>query len=242
MKKSIKFLFLMLGLALLVPALAQDFDADLYEPLGDVTIGDYGVYDGVEGGAIVLSATTPTDQEPNYDVVGPDAYYEHFDISDNPGDERVLDGLAPGIYSIASSDEGLQLSATLVEVRLGEVVPVSFNLQPMDAAMYDITDYSPYAYGYPADYDTLGAYTPYDNPDLGSVVITSEITDAEIVVTGPNGYSESFETQATLNDLPPGTYVVAATDEGYGTSRNVFEVRAGERLETTTAAVATGVQ
>ncbi len=238
MKRTIAFLSLMLALVFFAQASAQDFDADLYEPLGDVTIGDYGVYDGVEGGAIVLSATTPTDQEPNYDVVGPNGYYEHFDISDNPGDERVLDGLPPGVYSIAASDEGLQLSATLVEVRLGEVVPVSFNLQPMDAAMYDIADYSPYAYGYPADYDTLGAYTPYDNPDLGSVLVTSEFTDAEIVVTGPNGYSESFETEATLDDLPPGTYVVAATDEGYGTSRNVFEVRAGERLETAPSLVA----
>ena len=210
---------------------AQDFDADLYEPLGDVGIGAYEPYDAVEGGAIVLSATTPTDQEPNYDVVGPDAYYEHFDISDNPGDERVLDGLAPGVYSVAATDEGLQLSATLVEVRAGEVVPVSFNLQPMDAAAYDIADYSPYAYGYPADYDTLGAYSPYDNPELGSVAVTSEYTDAEIVVTGPNGYSTSFETEAVLDDLVPGTYVVAATDEGLGTSRNVFEVRAGERLE-----------
>ncbi len=240
--KIIKFLSLALALTFFVSASAQVFDSNLFEPLGDVTVGDYGVYDVADSGRIILSATTPTDQEPNYDVVGPNNYYERFDISDNPGDERGLENLLPGVYSIAASDEGLQLSATLVEVRAGETVPVNFNLQPMDTAAYDIADYSPYAYGYSADYNTLGTYTPYDNPDLGSVVVTADIPGTEVIVTGPNGYSENFETQATLDDLPPGTYVVAATGQGYDTSRNVFEVRAGERLETTTSVAATTAQ
>ena len=235
MKKLSKLLIalLLFGMAVALAQIETEveaFDPELYEPLGTVDYV-YEPYEGVEGGAIVLSATTPTDQEPNFDVVGPDAYYEHFDIEDDLGEETILEGLLPGVYSIASSDEGLQLAATLVEVRAGEIVTVSFNLQPMETFAYDIADYSPYAYGYPAGYNTLGAYSPYANDQFGSVAITSEFTDAEIVVTGPNGYSTDFEGEAVLDDLLPGTYVVAATDEGYGTSRNVFEVRAGERFE-----------
>lgn len=241
MNKVQKLSGLLIALALLVPALAQEaaetepFDPELYEPLGDVEVGVYEPYEAVDAelGAIVLSATTPTDQHPNYDVVGPDAYHEHFDISDDPGAERVLEGLLPGVYSIASSDEGLQLSATVVEVRAGEVVPVHFNLVPMEDAAYDIADYTPYAY--PAGDEPWGVgYTPYDNPEFGSVTITSEEgIDTEVVVTGPNGYSVDFEGSATLDDLLPGTYVVASTDEGYDLSRNVFEVRVGERVELT---------
>ncbi len=234
MNRLAKPLGLLVALALLVPALAQEdeaFDPDLYEPLGDVEFGVYEPYEAADTGAIILSATTPTDQEPNFDVVGPDAYHEHFDISDNLGEEFVLDDLPPGVYSVASSDEGLQLSATLVEVRAGEVVSVAFNLVAMEGSVYDIADYTPYTY--PAGYEPWGVgYTPYDNPELGSVVISAdEGIDTEFVVTGPNGYSVDFEGSETLDDLLPGTYVVAATDEGYDLSRNVFEVRVGERVE-----------
>ncbi len=204
----------------------------LAEPLGVVEVGVSEPYDvAPDLGAIVLSATTPDDQHPNYDVVGPDGYYEHFDIDDDPGEERVLNDLLPGVYSIASSDEGLELSATLVEVRAGEVVPVHFNLEPLEQFGYGMGDYA--AYGYPAAAGPWGlGYTPYDNAEFGSVMIASEeFADAEYVVTGPNGYSETFAGSTTLENLVPGTYVVAATGEGYQLARSVFDVQVSQRTE-----------
>jgi hypothetical protein len=203
--------------ALLTPALAQvvevqteDFDMVATEPYGEVETS-YEPYEVADQGAIILSATTPGAQHPNFDVVGPDDFWLHFDLDDDPGEERVLSNLLPGIYSIAATDEALEVAHTVVEVRAGEAARVHVNLQPWDADPPG--DYDPSAYygarapelypGYPHGGYTVAPYETYRLADYGAIRVQTGSSNVDYVVTGPNGYSEEFEGDFTERTFRP---------------------------------------
>lgn len=98
----------------------------------------------VETGTIVFTGQTPDDQHPNIDLVGPDGYYESFEVGDDADEERVVEGLLPGIYSVAATDNDLQVAHTLVEVVAGQAVHVNVALDQF------AQDYEPGTFRAPA--------------------------------------------------------------------------------------------
>lgn len=230
-----------LALAQADDPITDDFDWDAYEPFGDVDIV-YEDFDDPDLGAIVLQHSTPGDQHANFDVVGPDDYWEHFDFSDDPGEEFVLDGLQPGVYSVAATDEGLQLAHAVVRIRAGESAAVTFTMEPWDPEAFEEGAYDPTAAygtyegyedaypGYPYGAYAVGPYAAYDADDTGAIAIENVTEGVDVVVTGPNGYSSSVESGAVIENLPPGLYAIAASGEGTDTSVTTVEVRAGQEL------------
>lgn len=232
--------------ALLTPALAQvaevqtqDFDMTATKPYGEIETV-YEPYEVADQGAIVLSATTPGAQHPKFDVVGPDDFWLHFDLDDDPGEERVLGNLLPGIYSVAATDEALEVAHAVVEVRADEAARVHVELQPW---AYTVGDYDPSAYygtrtpdiypGYPHGGYTVAPYETYGLADYGAIRVQAGPSNVDYVVTGPNGYSEEFQGNFTAENLPPGVYVIAATEEGLDLAVTSIEVRPGETLPVT---------
>ena len=244
-----RFTLLALVLALLLTMVTaqdvisgDDYDLENVQPVGGIDY-TYEPYDAVDTGALVLRQSTPTDQEANFDVVGPFDYWEHFDFEDDPGEEFVLDDLAPGLYSVAATDEGLELAHTVVEVRAGETVAVDANLNAWDeSATYTPGSYDPAstygtyegyedAYpGYPYGAYTVGPYEPYGEANVGSVSISGVGEETDVVVTGPNGYSQGFEEDTIIEGLAPGVYAVAASGEGTDLSVTTVEVQGGQQL------------
>lgn len=241
-----------IALLLLTPALAQDafqdFDVTEVEPFGDVDL-TFGAYDDELAGALVLSHSTPGDQHANFDVVGPDDYLNHFDFSDDPGEELVLDGLAPGVYSVAATDEGLNLSHTLVEIRAGESATVHFNLEPWDENFVAGT-YDPYAYygrygqgvypGYPYGAYGVSPYSPYGQAARGALSVETGNENIDYIVTGPNGYSQEFEGDFVVENLLPGVYAIAATEQGLDLAVTTVEIQAERQLAVNPTLVALG--
>ena len=251
MKSRLTYLFALVLALLLTPVMAQevisgdDYDLGNVEPVGGVDSA-YEPYDGVDTGAIVLRQSTPTDQEANFDVVGPFDYWEHFDFADDPGEDLLLEDLVPGFYSVAATDEGLELAHTVVEVRAGESVAVDANLNAWDeTATYAPGSYDPYTTygtyegyedvypGYPYGAYTVGPYTPYGAAEVGSISISGVGEEMDVVVTGPNGYSQGFESDTVIEGLPPGVYAVAASGEGTDLSATTVEVQGGQQLPVT---------
>lgn len=251
-------LFALLLALLLGAATAQndmvygpDFDMDNVRPYGSAT-HLYEPYGNEATGAIILRHSTPGDQHANFDVVGPDDFWERFDFSDDPGEEYVLDDLMPGIYSVAATDEGLELVHTLVEVRPGETVTLDFVLTTWDpaysAGTYDAREYyGEYAGfedrqpGYPYGAYGVGAYEAYANQELGALAIGGFVDgiDIDVIVTGPDGFSEEIESDTVL-ELPAGVYAIAATGDDTELSATTVEIRAGQQLTVTPSVI--GVQ
>jgi len=192
-------------LALLATAFAQDAEVvspavpEDYEPFGNVEVGAYEPWEGEEGGALFVSVSTPTDQTGNVDLVGPDGYWQHFEVEDEPTQEQGIGELEPGVYLVAATDDGLQLAATLVEVREGEAVRVTLNLERISEVAYDPADYP----AYPRDYYDYGPYEP--DPAAGAFTVQTDDEETLFVVTGPDNYSEDFEGSFTAAPLVPGS-------------------------------------
>ena len=64
----------------------------------------------------------------------------------------------------------------------------------------------------------------------GRVNISAQPGQAEINVTGPNGYAESFVGSRQLEALTPGNYIIAGTLVGYQSAQQQVEAQAGETL------------
>jgi hypothetical protein len=220
----------------------------------------------VETGAIILVATTPDDQRPNVDLVGPDNYFNHFEIGGDAGAdnqaqddgeaegqaqddaeadgqareedaaedgdaadgeaeaEHVIDGLVPGIYSIAATDDGLQVVHTVVEVVAGQAVSVRLNLDQFAEEFVPGTFATDAGTAFPAEGFRAGDPRTIDDEQFGSVAVDTEDEDARFVITGPNGYSREFTGAFEVNDLQPGVYVIAGTDEDAEIATSTIEV------------------
>lgn len=238
------------------PASVEDF-----EPFGAVE-RSYQAYEAETRGAIVLSHATPEEQHANFDVVGPDGYYEHFDFEDDPGGERILDELRPGVYSIAASDEGLELVHVVVEVRPGEIVTIDADLVRWEQGAFAPGVYDPYAGysvdggdgdpvgdgdgdeffdypGYPFGTFGLDRGTPYTGESgFAALAVDVRGDDVDTVVTGPNGYSEELEGDDVATRLWPGVYAVASTGDGYDLAVTTIEVEEDVQYEVTPTLVA----
>jgi hypothetical protein len=244
-----------------------------FVPFGEAEVGEPEPFEAdtqqtdveVETGAIIIVATTPDDQRPNVDLVGPDNYFNHFEVSgdavgggqaqedagaddqaqDDAGAEdqaqddaaqddaaangedeagHVVDGLLPGIYSIAATDDGLQMVHTVVEVAAGQAVRVQLHLEEW------AEDFVPGAFAtdgrtaFPAQGFRAGDPRTIDNQQFGGVSVETEDENARFVVTGPNAYSQEFTGAFEINDLQPGVYVIAGTDEGAQIATSTVEV------------------
>ena len=64
----------------------------------------------------------------------------------------------------------------------------------------------------------------------GRINIGAQPGQAEINVTGPNGYAESFVGSRQLEALTPGNYIIAGTLVGYQSAQQQVQAQAGETL------------
>lgn len=203
---------------------------DAEEFVGDVEVGEpepfdtetEGVEVEVETGALILSGSTPDDQNPNIDLVGPNGYYEHFEIDDDEGADRVIDGLLPGTYSVAATDDGLQVAHALVDVVQGEAVRVHVNLSQV------ISDFRAGAFTRPVDTRARGFRAgdprPIESAEFGAVAVDTDDDDGRFVVTGPDNYSRDFTGSFQATDLPPGIYIIAGTGDNAEIATTAVEV------------------
>lgn len=243
LKRTLTFL-LILAITAFGAALAQDDQADKAEqaeqaegqtrtieiegeevaPLGEIHVGESRAYDAaetttveveVETGAIVFTAESPEDQRPNIDLVGPNGFYERFEVEGDAEGEHIVEGLLPGVYSVAASDEGLQIAHSVVEVKSAEAASVHIALQEL-AAYEQGTFVADERATFPNQSFETAEAQPLENADFGEVTVETENEDARFVVTGPNGYSQEFTGSFTASDLSPGVYVIAGTlDNSY---------------------------
>lgn len=219
------------------------FDPETYGVFGDVGIGAYEPYEtGVDadGGAMSLAFSTPNEQNVDFNITGPNGYREDIEVGyfgfETGGDAQVVEGLLPGVYSVAATDDNLQLIETKVEVREGELVALNFNMQRAESFNYDLADYQPYGNV------EVGPYEDVDTANYGvlNIVIVLGDQDAapealpELNVTGPDDFRREFEDFETeLGSLLEGPYSVAATAEGYKVAEGKVDAQAGQRTQIT---------
>ncbi|MCA9836425.1 MAG: carboxypeptidase regulatory-like domain-containing protein [Trueperaceae bacterium] len=248
-KHSLKTMIAAMVIGLIGFALAQDpvygddYNFDQVRPYGQVT-SMTDAYDSTDLGSIILTQTTPEDQHANFDIVGPNGYYKHFDFDDDAGAEYVLDELTPGVYSIAATDEGLGLSQTTVRVTAGQVNRVSFDLEPWDNA-YQANAFDSRSYwgnydgytnaypGYPYGGYTVNDYEAYNTDTMGALSISGLTDNQELVITGPDGYSQTYSNDTMVEDLEPGVYALAVKGENTEVSVTTVEIQAAQQLPVT---------
>lgn len=217
------------------------FDPEEYGVFGDAQVGAYEPYEeGSEEGAMSLAFSTPNEQNVDFNVTGPNGYREDFEVGyfglETGGDARVVEGLLPGVYSVAATDDNLQLIETKVEVRAGELVALNFNMQLIEDSSYDLADYQPYG-----TYE-VGAYEPVDTVDYGTVEVVVAVSNPDAVevvipdlnVTGPDDFRRELEgAENVLGSLLQGPYSVAATAEGYSVTEGKVDVQVGQAVRIT---------
>ena len=236
--KRIINLLLVLTLASLGLALAQGEDEEFtvageeFVAVGGIEVIGTEPFDAdteevdveIETGAILFTAETPGDQHPNVDLVGPDDYFQHLEIADDD-EELVVDGLLPGVYSVAATDDNLQLAHTLVEVMPDEAVRVNIALtEALAAELEGEAIVADDRFVYPDDAYEIGEPAAFENDEFGAVAVETGNEDATFVITGPDGYSEEFEGAFAAEDLLPGLYVIAGTDDGTGIATSMVRV------------------
>ena len=221
-------------------AFTQPPTTTIYEPFGGAGLElsryepiegfEAGVNDAEVGGNIILQIDQPHDRAVDVVVVGPDGYRQ----SEAVQGEALFERLQPGVYALAATAGGLQPVIGKVEVVLGRNAPARVTLNRTLSAPYEagVFDYEPYG-GFESI--TEPAETAEETVGTGSlnVQVVAGAGDVEPVssVTGPDGYSENFTTDTSLEGLAPGAYTVAATAEGHSVTQGVIEVRSGEKAD-----------
>ena len=217
---------LVFGLTGLTFAQAQTDPATQAVSFGEIGVVRYEPLEDAALGTLVLVATTPGGQGARVNLAGPDGVRADGELETDG--ETVLQ-LPPGEYSLAATATGMQLAEGKIGVRAGEQAFVNIRLVPISDFDYDLSDYTPYGKV------QVGAYEALEEADdTGSLVMTTNLPDeAELNVTGPNGYRRDFIGNViledlTLSELMAGPYSVAATAEGYSLTEVKVEVRSGE--------------
>ena len=207
---------------------------------GDANYEAYEDYDG-PGAAMSVSFSTPNEKNVNFSITGPNGYRNSIEVGyfglETGGDARVLENLTPGVYSVAATDDNLQLVRTNLELRVSSLIPLNFNLQLIEDFDYNIADYEPYeAYG---TYE-IGEYSPVDVASGGNVTVLTSTSDGAddvevlVSITGPDDFIQDFEgSERVFTGLTEGPYSVAATAEGYGMVEGIVESREGQVVEVT---------
>jgi len=73
-----------------------------------------------------------------------------------------------------------------------------------------------------------GSQPPTQAPTKGSLTVNVSPADAQVQVTGPGNYSQSFQGGKTLTNLDPGSYTVKAALSGYFPVEATHQVEAGK--------------
>lgn len=192
-----------------------------------------------DSATLVIGVTSPFDQAVDVVVVGPNGMNESLEVEG----ERVLEGLLPGRYLIAATDDDLPLVVGTVVLQAKTRTPVSVTLNEV------VLD--------PLDGDL---HEPYGNNEFGpggvieqgqgSVIqierglAGSEERDITVLVVGPDDYRETLDSDNTVIELVPSRYLVVATAEGYEMTGELFEAPEGEvvRLDLLLEPLAEGEQ
>jgi hypothetical protein len=197
-----------------------EIEGEEVAPLGEIQVGEAEPYEAetttvqveVETGAIIFNATTPGGERPNIDLVGPNGYYDHFEVRADEDGRHVVEGLLPGVYSVAATDDGLQVAHTLVEVTAGQAIAVNIALEEL--AAYEEGTFQPdERTAFPDNGFETAEPQAIENAEFGEVTVETENDNARFVITGPNNYSQEFTGTFTASDLTPGVYVIAGTLE-----------------------------
>ena len=165
-------------------------------PFGEVGVVRYEALEAdAASGTLVLVATTPGGQGARVNLTGPDGIRADGELETDG--ETVLQELPPGEYSVAATATGMQLAEGKLEVRAGERGFVDIRLVPIPDFDYDLGDYASYGEV------QVGAYEALEEADgTGSLMITTNLPDeAELNVTGPNGYLRDFIGNVILENL-----------------------------------------
>ena len=185
-----------------------DFEVKTYRPL--------------PFGTISLSTLTPGFRSVGAEVylTGPDGFFEHYDV----GETALLEGLLPGFYSLAATDDTYRLVEGKVEVRPGEAVAV-------DVALSNLGGY----YADTAALDVFGLFGIqlsdwYERTNRA--VIAVNVPEASVGVTGPDGYHRVFvgEQSIEVGGLNDGIYSVAATAPGFAMVEAKLRVANGQSV------------
>ena len=141
------------------------------------------------GSLQVTVAGLPSGTPADVTVTGPDGY------SQSLAQSRTLTGLTPGQYTVAAkgvtTSGGTTYEPTVGSYEGSAVVTVSQGQTASQAVVYSASSQGTGA----LDVAISG---------LGSSVL------ADVVVTGPNGFSWSLSESNAISDIAPGTYTVAA--------------------------------
>ena len=180
-----------------------------------------------EVGSLVLQTALPDAQnvsgpevlKPNVHLTGPDGYLETFE-SDG---ELIIDGLTPGRYSLALTDNNLRLVEGTVEVRPGETGYVRAVLFGQAGFVNDTADVNFLGFEF-----QLSDWYEEEN----ALVVAANVPDARVSVTGPDGYHTVLEGETLeTDDLDDGIYSVAATAEGYQVAAGRVAVANGQQAQ-----------
>lgn len=218
---------------------AQTLESD--PAFGSVERGTVRPLEGMldDSATLVVSVISPYDQAVDVVVVGPDGMNESLEVEE----ESVLEGLLPGRYLVAATDDDLPLVVGTVDLEANTLTPVSVTLNEV------VLD--------PLDGDL---HEPYGNNEFGpggviergpgSVIqierglAGSEDSDITVLVIGPDDYRETLDRDNTVIELVPSRYLVVATAEGYEMTGELFDAPEGEvvRLDLRLEPLAEGEQ
>lgn len=236
-----RLLFMLVLLASSSLAVAQEAcEATPAPPLGATGL-DQVAYEPIEvaadakaqqiGGSVFVQTVAPTDQGIDVVLTGPDGYRQVAEVQD----QALFKGLLAGAYSLAATDDGLQLVVGRVEVISGCMASATLTLAPLVELAYeeeDVAAYEPYGraeLGEPeaieSDGGALGVRVLL--PASGAGDEAREVS-AQIDVVGPDDYRSDAENEAILADLVPGAYAVTATATGYDVAQAVILVQEGQ--------------
>lgn len=198
-----------------------------YAAFGPIEVGSYTpLEEGVDGGRLIFITPAEYDDDPDINLTGPNDFRHDFEV------EFVTiingdNGLEPGVYTFAATDEDMQLAEAKVEVREGQALAININLLPLKDLDYNLSDYEPYG-----RFEVMSPEPLEGNYDTGTLVITSNLPeDVGLHITGPNNYAASYREDETIEDLESGLYSVAATADDHDIVQGFVEVTAGLRVE-----------
>jgi hypothetical protein len=272
-------LFAVLSIALLLfgtsgvaqedAGLYEEYEAYEYRTYGDVGVGDYeefGEYNeeevGFPYGNMVVTATGPEGNAIDLILTGPDGYTRVAEA--NVEEETFIEELPLGIYSVAATDDEVEVGHAFVAVRAGQAVPLNLTLRPYNLDEAGVGDGSGFEEGYvgygmeeefgggyePYGEFEAGEYGTYENEQAGSIVVMVEGYNEEgellgyeelgVEVTGfivgPDDQREEVAGETRTEELAPGTYSVAVTAPGYQVTQTLVRVFPG-RIATLTARI-----
>lgn len=221
MQLARKIVFLLLFVFSSLSAVQAQTESERVQPF---TVERYSPFDV---GTIALQTSIPDSQnvsgpealKPNVYLTGPDGYMETFE-SDG---ELTMEGLTPGRYSLALTENNLRLVEGAVEVRSGETAYVEAVLFGIAGFIQDTADVNFLGFEF-----QLSDWYEEEN----ALVVAVNVPDARVSVTGPDGYHRVLEGETLEADnMDDGTYSVTATAEGYQVATGRVAVANGQQAK-----------